>query len=426
MEKKVVKLEHITRIEGRLNITIVLKGSEIVSTKAEALEGTRLLEKILIGRKYYEIPDIVSRMCGVCQAIHRVTAVQALEKAFNIEIPDELKMIRELVVLSGQIQSHVLHLYAFVLPDFLGYSSMLEMFKKYGSIVKSALKLKKLANRITEITGGRAVHPITPIVGGLSKIPLRRELESILYTAKNIKNLCMDLIDIILSLDMPDFKRKTNYLSLYSTSKYPILEGDSKIYGKNVFRQEEYDKYIEPIPEEYSYARHYILKGIGEYMVGALARFNNNYQSLSEDAREIADKYDLKFPSYSPFDNNKAQAIEMIHLSDAMIEIAEELIESPPKIKRVKFDVKEGNGISITEAPRGLLIHHYKVSKNGKIVEANIITPTAQNYKNIEADIKSYLPKLLAENSQNIKLEIEKLVRAYDPCVSCSARFLKL
>jgi len=427
MVKKIYTLESIPKIEGHLNFTVIVEDNKVVKAQAEALEGVRLLERLLIGKKYYEIPDITSRMCGVCQAIHKVTAVQAVEKALDIQLPETLNMLRELVVIGGHLQSHILHLYAFVLPDFLGYKSIIDMLPKHKKTIKKIFMLKKLANNITEIIGGRAVHPITPIVGGFSRLPSRHELEITLNQAKEFKRHVNEIAELILSIEMPKLERKTKYVSLYNGKDIPLLSGSVKIYNELVFNPEEYEQYLESITETYSMARHYLIKtGKEPYMVGALARLNNNHAYLSDAAKELAKKYSVKFPSYSTFDNNKAQALELVHYIEKAMEINETLLDNIPRVGRVKYKIKEGNGVSITEAPRGLLIHHYKVDANGNIQEANIITPTAQNYKNMEADATAYLPQIIInKKKEEIEFELEKLIRAYDPCVSCSARFYR-
>ena len=419
-------LEHITKIEGHLNFTVIMKSDQVVKAKAEALEGTRLLERLLLGKNYQEIPDIASRMCGVCQAIHRITAVQAIENAFGIDLPEEMEKLRKLVVIGGHLQSHILHLFIFVLPNFLNRRNIFEMLPQHRKLISNALRLKKLANNITESIGGRAVHPVTPIVGGFSKLPSRRTLEITLKMSKEFKKLAEETLDSILSLEMPKFERKTNYVSLYSGEEFPLLKGSVKISNGELFKPSEYEEYIEYVTEEYSTARHYLLKKEKlEYMVGALSRVNINYDFLSDTAKAAAKTYGLKYPSYSPFENNKAQALEILHFADEMIFLVEDLLYKQPKYKKVDFKVKAGEGVSITEAPRGLLIHHYKINEHGKVEEANIITPTAQNYKNMEADVATYATRLILEGSENIEFELEKLVRAYDPCVSCSARFFR-
>ncbi len=157
-------------------------------------------------------------------------------------------------------------------------------------------------------------------------------------------------------------------------------------------------------------------------MVGARSRINNNYSLLTEEAKKYCEIYGLKFPSHSPFMNIKAQAIEMIHLSSRLVDVLEQLSSTTFKEDCVKYNV---GGVSITEAPRGILVHHYKVDEDGKIVEANIITPTAQNYKSMEHSLQKYLTTIVERDLNLISRRVEEFVRAYDPCVSCSARFLR-
>ncbi len=425
MSEQVILIEGVPKIEGHLNFSIIIEGRRVVETRAEALEGVRLLERLLIGKRYTEVPDIASRMCGVCQAIHKVTAVQAVEKALGIELPEELEILRRLVVIGGHLQSHILHLYMFVLPNFMGRPSIVAMLDEHEDLIRDVLRLKKLANAITEITGGRAVHPVTPIVGGFSKVPPRHKLELALALAKKFRRMVERPVEVILSLEMPKFERKTTYVSLSGDGEFPLLRGDIKTSEGVVFRPEEYEDYIMYVTEEYSMARHYLLRNGSEYMVGALARVNNNYGLLSDSAKEMARKYGLRFPSCSPFDNNKAQALELVHFADEAVDLLEELLSTTITRERVDYIVTRGEGVSATEAPRGLLIHHYKLDRRGRIEKANIITPTAQNYKCMEADMKAYVSTLLEKEGYDLKHEAEKLIRAYDPCVSCSARFFR-
>jgi len=420
-----VVLEKVARIEGLLNLAVVIKEGKVIETRAEALEGTRLLERILLGRDYEEVPDLASRMCGVCQAIHRVTSVQALEEALGVELPEQLELLRELVAIGGHLQSHILHLYFFVLPDFMGKSSIFELLPSHEQLIRRVLRLKRIANAITEIVGGRAVHPVTPVVGGFTSLPSRPKLERALSLAKTFRDLVKEPARLILSLEAPEFERKTAYVSLKGDGGIPLLRGPVTISGRGEFRPREYEKYIKYITESYSMARHYTLSDGSEYMVGALARLNNNHPHLSDGARELAATFDVKFPSYSPFDNNRAQALELVHFAERAIDILDTLLESPPGRARVSFEVRRGEGVAVTEAPRGLLVHHYKLDAKGRVTLANIITPTAQNYKNLEADAREFVTALLERGAEDLERKTEMLIRAYDPCVSCSARFFR-
>ena len=156
-------------------------------------------------------------------------------------------------------------------------------------------------------------------------------------------------------------------------------------------------------------------------MVGPLARITLNHDNLSDGAKQLLKGTKLKIPDYSPYMNNVAQAIEILHCIEKSMEIIENL-----KIKNENVDVtpRAGEGFGVTEAPRGTLYHHYKINEKGIVEWINIITPTAQKLKNIEADVKEFLPQILDKSKEQIIFELEKLIRAYDPCMSCSAHFL--
>lgn len=417
MSSKII-IDEITRIEGHLNVTIEIKDN-LVRARAESMEGIRLLEDILLGKYYWDVPDITSRMCGVCQAIHRITSIQAIEKALNIELSDEIKLIRELIAIAGHIQSHIIHLHLFVLPDIYYKRSIIDLIPSHRELIMKAIKIKGVMDEIVKLYGGRTVHPITPVIGGFTAIPKNQYAKYYLEKLNELKENVINIIEPILNISWPDFNRKTTYLSLKG-KKIPLLDGI--IFDGDIeFLPEEFDKYIEPEIENYSTARHYLFRGV-EYFVGALSRINNNSNELSDNAKELMEKYGYKFPSYNTFHNNVAQALEIIHYYDRALDIFKELSKIRIKKALVDYEINEGYGVSATEAPRGLLIHAYRIDDDGKIIMARIITPTAQNYKNMERDIEKFVSYMLDRGI--IKREVETLIRAYDPCVSCSARFI--
>jgi coenzyme F420-reducing hydrogenase alpha subunit len=201
------------------------------------------------------------------------------------------------------------------------------------------------------------------------------------------------------------------------------MEGHISCVSGQCLITKDYDKHLKEFFNPDSTAKFVQIAG-KSYAVGALARINNNLKFLSKDAKKIITSNKIKFPNYNPFFNNFAQAVETVHLFDRCIEILTKLKlkEEPlPKIKP-----KAGRGIGVLEAPRGILFHDYTFNKKGEVVKANIITPTSQNLMNIENDIKDFLPGLLKYKKPRIALELEKLIRAYDPCISCSTHFLEV
>lgn len=423
MNHELVEVKGVPKVEGAVDVVVKLV-NEHFEVKVKAREGIRLLERLLIGKSYREIPFIVSRMCGVCPIIHNITSIQALEKALSVNVGDEVKGVREAMTIGGHLQSHLIHLYVFTLPDIVGKKNIVEVIGENEKMVKTVFRLKKIANTITDYLGGRAVHPITPTIGGQTKIPSKNVMLTLLRQAQLFKETLKEILEVILAAELPEFEEKTQYLSLKSNEIYPILDGELTVSNEKFFTQNEYENFITYVNEEYSTARHYLLNG-KPYMVGSLSRINNNYSLLTEEAKKYCEIYGLKFPSHSPFMNIKAQAIEMIHLSSRLVDVLEQLSSTTFKEDCVKYNVKGGEGVSITEAPRGILVHHYRVDENGKIVEANIITPTAQNYKSMEHTLQKYLTTIVERDLNLISRRVEEFIRAYDPCVSCSARFLR-
>ncbi|MHA1616592.1 MAG: Ni/Fe hydrogenase subunit alpha [Candidatus Njordarchaeales archaeon] len=427
MRGKTVKAKEITRIEGHLDLEVIISEDK-VRAKAMAREGTRILEKVLIGRDYWEIPEIASRMCGVCNAIHKVTAVMAIENALGIEPSPDIQLIRELIVIGGHIQSHILHLFYFVLPDYLGTSSIINNIMRNNlEIVRDAMRVKKWANELVERFGGRAVHPVTPVVGGLSKLPTREDVLKVLKKLKDVKNVANRLVECLLERSFLDFPAEKNFVSLRESNDVPLLRGFVSICGENVV-SENYLSYVKCVIEEYSTAPHFVLRTNESFMVGALARLNHNHENLTELVKELCARYNIGFPNQAVFANNQAQALEIMHF----IEKAEEILTRFAEKNSIGAYSRsvEGKqiGIAVTEAPRGLLIHQYGINEDGKITLANIITPTAQNLKSIERRTEDLVKEFLTKgiDIENLRKEIEKLVRSYDPCLSCAARFKKI
>jgi coenzyme F420-reducing hydrogenase alpha subunit len=166
--------------------------------------------------------------------------------------------------------------------------------------------------------------------------------------------------------------------------------------------------------------------GRDSYMVGALARFNNNHEQLHPRAREVADELGLKHPCYNPYMNNVAQVVETVHCFEDSINLIDELLSNGIEEEKAELTPKTGRGVGATEAPRGTLYHEHKIDDDGKITYANYIIPTGQNLANIENDLRSLVPGILHKERDDIIMDIEMLVRAYDPCISCATHLMKV
>jgi len=418
-----IKLDHIAKVEGHANLTVKVDAGKIQKVELAVVEGSRWFEGIVKGKKWDEVHLVVQRICGICSVSHTIVALQAIEDALGVKVSDQTKSLRELMEIGAFLQSHSLHLYLLALPDYLGYQSALDMASKYKKEVLRGLAIKKLGNDIDAVIGGRIMHPVAVKVGGFSKLPTQKELDLLLKKLEKTKGDAIKTAELFSGLAYKKFKRNTEYVSLKLEDGYPIISGKIMFSNGLEVPQHDYEKYLKETVMPYSFAKFSTFENRSFY-VGALGRVNNNYDMLSKNAQKCIEKFKINFPSYNPFHNNYAQAIEIVHCVDRAIEILKNLkieTETVPDIRP-----KAGTGISIIEAPRGILIHEFKLDSKGRVAKANVVTPTAQNLKNIEDDVKKLLPKMMDKTEKEIIFELEKLIRSYDPCISCSAHFLEL
>ncbi|MFW6014470.1 MAG: Ni/Fe hydrogenase subunit alpha [Candidatus Nanoarchaeia archaeon] len=419
-----LSIEHIAKVEGHGKLHVNVNKGEIECVQMEIFEGARYFEGLVKDRPYNEVPAVVSRICGICSQSHLLCSQLAIENALKVRVTKQTKQLRELLMLASLMQSHVLHLYFLALPDYLGYDSALAMAGKYKKEVARALQLKRLANDIVKTIGGREIHSLTPVIGGFSQLPTQKDIDHLLKRLKEHKADIEKTAQLFGKLKYPAFTRKTQYLALRDKDKIDYLKGN--LYtNKTKFTPQKYSKYITENVVDYSNTKCVKLKD-SELMVGALARINNNKKYFSRNAKSIINKSKIKFPSNNPYHNNAAQGFEIVDFYERMISILKNLKIKDEEPKQVKS--RAGHGFSVVEAPRGTLIHEYEINAKGRIKKANIIAPTTINLANIEEDIKAMLPELMKKTKSKNKIrdEMEKLIRAYDPCISCSTHFLEL
>lgn len=415
---KTIKLDHITKIEGHAKLTLQIEKNKLKKVKLDVYESARFFESLVLCRRYDQLSPLTSRICGTCSPSHAITSLVATENAFNIKVSEQTKTLRDLLMYGTIIQNHAMHLYLLVLPDYFGYDSAIEMASKYKKEVLMGLSLKKLGNELVTVVGGREIHPISAVIGGFSKIPEQDKLKEQLGKFKQMKKHAIATADLFSKLTYPKFSRETQAFGLVNKT-HSFYQGKINCVGGICFPEQSYDNIFEEHLKKGSTAKVVLYKN-KPFFNGALARLVVNRDSLSKDAKKYLPKIDLN----NPFHNNLAQAIELVHSFDRIIEILDNLKvhdEEP-----VKFNVKAGRGIAVTEAPRGLLFHDYTYDENGHCMKANIITPTAQNLKQMEEDLKQMLPPLLSKSEAIIKKHVEMLIRSYDPCFSCSSHFLEM
>jgi sulfhydrogenase subunit alpha len=412
-----VELDHVAKIEGHAKVTIKIEKNKLQNLDLEIFEGARFFENILKGKKYDELPLITSRICGVCSPSHTLAAIKAIENAFAITPNKEVVLLRELLAIGGLLQSHALHLYFLVLPDYVGYDSTLQMMPKYKQEILRALRIKRIGNKILTVIGGRDIHPLTSIVGGFSKTPALKDMQTLRDELQSIQDDAVKTVELFSRLAFPEFEYESTYMAIHDRR----LTGDTISYlenGKLEHLSNDFEKYITEYFQHDSTAEFVVMEGKG-YTTGALARINVNGEFLDNILQKQLK--DL-LPTKSPFSNIVFQSYEIASNIKRAVEILNELIQNPINVEPSdEIKPKKSTGIGVVEAPRGLLFQKYSFDNEGYCTYANVTTPTSQNLRTIEDCLKTYVSTHLHTPKEKLLMEIEKLIRAFDPCISCAA-----
>ncbi len=430
-ESKNVEVHHITRVEGHGNINVSIKNGAIEKCEWSIPEAPRFFEAMVVGRSWNEIHHITSRICGICSIGHSLASLKATESALGITVSEQDLKLRKLALHAENLQSHILHLGFLVLPDLMNVGSVIPLASTNLAEVKIVLQLHRTANEMSNLLCGRTTHPQRLIPGGFSKIPSIRELTALRKKLQDSIPSIQAVAELFKSLagKLPKFKRETEFISLTDPSEYALYDG--KITSS--------DTGVAPVREYLAYANEYVVaqstakwaKHTREsYMVGALARLNNNYKRLSPMALKVAEMFNLLPMCYNPFMNNIAQLVEVVNSVEDSIRLINELeaagLKSQPDYNNPEIKVKAGSGVGAVEVPRGILFHDYTYNDKGVCTKANCIIPTNQNHGNIQSDMKAILPQIIDKPQKEIELTLEMLVRAYDPCISCSTHVVKI
>lgn len=428
-----IKVEHLTRVEGHGNIVLNAKNGRVEEIQWQVPEAPRFFEALVVGRDYSELSTITSRICGICSIGHTLASLKATESAMGIKISDQSLMLRKLALHGENIQSHILHVGYLVAPDLFGVGSVFPLINTDKEAVVKIVNVHRLANEMCDMLCGRTTHPVTMVVGGFTKIPNKNGLIHLKSRIEETMKTAGEVVDLVLANadKLPEFTRETEYIGLTSDDEYALYDGmiGSTDTGKHEVREYESITNEWVVPHSTAkYAKH----NRESYMVGALARFNLNSAKLSPLAREVAEKFGLRAPCYNPFMNSIAQLVEVLHSMEDSMRIIDELLsrglENEKEKEKIKVEVKAGRGIGCVEVPRGILFHDYTYDKDGKCVKANCVIPTNQNHANIQKDMELFAPALLesGKTEKEIELALEMLVRAYDPCISCSTHYLNV
>ncbi len=422
-----LNVEALARVEGDGGITVTLDGNKVKGVTLDVHEGPRLIEQLVRGLTPADDLNVIPRICAICTLSHRYSAIRGLEKALGITPPEKAQLTRELMMLGENVESNSLHTFLLALPDFLGYPSAVAMLGDYPDDVTRALRLKKFGNHVMAVTSGRIVHGENPIIGGFGKYPTKKQLDEIKVRAHELIPDAVRDVELFASLKYPKYSESDMlFMSVNAPKNQYGFAGDSILIsnGKEV-NVEDYKKLTNERIVSHSFAKRSLFQN-ATFTVGANARMVNMGKRLDGQAKDLFKKHFDERWTHNPLLNNLAQAIEMLwsleHLPDACDKVAS---LDDPQIAKPTRDT--GSGTGAVEAPRGILYHHYEI-KNGLIDVADIITPTAQNLDDIEKHMKLTAEKMLAEkkSDEEVKLGLEMVARAYDPCISCATHLVTL
>ncbi len=418
-----IDIHHITRVEGHGNIVVDVVNGELKKCNLEVTETPRFFESMLLGRPYQDASHVTSRICGICAVGHATTSLRATEAALGIEPSEQTRLLRRLNFFGEILDSHILHVYMLVAPDFLNVGSVIPLASTAPDVVLRALRMKKLAGDLCEVICGRHTHPIAMTVGGFTHFPSASDLYELREKFANSWSDLDATVELFQTLPIPDFERETEYIALRNEAYYGFIDGDIVSTDGGKWPLSEYKSVTNEVVLPHSSAKH-CSNQRDSYMVGALARFKLNHDLLHPKAKAAADALGMEPTSTNPYMNSVAQVVEIVHciaegeaLIDTLLqrEIAWEEPVAPTRLS--------GEGVGACEVPRGVLFHHYQI-EDGRISGANCIIPTNQNVANVEADMRALVPTLMEMPQPEIAHRLEMLVRAYDPCISCSTHLL--
>jgi coenzyme F420-reducing hydrogenase alpha subunit len=370
------------------------------------------------------VPDLVARICGICPVAYQITAAQTLEKLFGVDLPFWAIAMRRAMYCGEWIQSHSLHIHLLAAPDFFGYDSAIGMARDYPDVVRRGLKLQAAGNALMELFGARSVHPVGVKVGGLHHAPTRGQVARMVAQLDEAVPLAEELVRWAAGIAMPQDDHDFTSVAMYDDDRYPIERGTIISSQGLGIAAEDFAQHFAEYQAPHSTALFSHLDG-RPYLVGPLARLNLNRERLPAGIQTLITETGLPFPSTNMFMSMAARAVEILY---ALGE-ARQLLQGYQPQSRPDVDVKPRAGVAMgcTEAPRGLLWHRYETDEEGRIVAAQIVPPTSQNQGRIEEDLQLSLNAFgLDHDDAALRLHCEKVIRNYDPCISCATHFLRL
>ncbi|WP_406737261.1 nickel-dependent hydrogenase large subunit [Streptomyces sp. NBC_00853] len=438
-----LRIPSLARVEGETALHLRIHDGTVTEARLKIYEPPRFFEAFLRGRAHTEPPDLTSRICGICPVAYQMSACRAIEDACGVVVDGQLAALRRLLYCGEWIESQTLHIHMLHAPDFLGEDDVIGLSRSHLEHVKRGLRLKQAGNAVVELLGGRAIHPVNVRLGGFHRAPTRAELSPLEERLRTALDDAWDTVRWVAGFEFPDAECDADLLALAESGTYAIESGvptvlpydaTSPPYG---FPLRDFTDHVAEEQVSHSTALHSRLDG-RRHLTGSLARWAVSGHLLSPLALQAAREAGLGDPPSragagrgevcrNPYRSILVRAVEVLYAVEEALRIIAEY-ERPAR-PCVEVLARAGTGHGATEAPRGLLYHRYAFDDGGRVTDARIVPPTAQNQGAIEEDLRRLVQAGL-DRGEGSEAELtrlcERAVRNHDPCISCSAHFLEL
>src|SRR5581483_8377026 len=367
MSRRTIRTEYLARVEGEGAMSVRIADGEVEHVELRIFEPPRFFEAFLQGRSFREAPDITARICGICPVAYQTSAVNALESLCGVEIPTPIRDLRRLLYYGEWIESHALHVYMLHAPDFLGYTSAVELARDAPEAVQRGLQLKKTGNQVMTVVGGREIHPINVKVGGFYRAPSKRELRALVEPLERAREASLETVRWTAGFEFPARTVECDLVALRAADGYAIDGGRIASTTGLDLAPSEYDEHFEELHVERSNALQSRLVTGGTYLCGPLARYTLNAPQLTPLARDAAQEAGLGRTCRDPFRSIVVRSVELVHACDEALRLIAAYDE--PEVSAVPVEAVAGTGYGVSEAPRGLLYHRYRIDADGTILE---------------------------------------------------------
>jgi F420-non-reducing hydrogenase large subunit len=460
-----ISIDPITRLEGHGKIDIFLDEEGNVANAYLVIPELRGFEKFAEGRPVEELPDITPRICGVCPEAHHMASVKACDAVYHVEVPPAAKKLRELFYSAFYVADHMTHFYILAGPDFVlgpdappAERNILGLIHKVGVEVGSrVIRARGMAMDIIGMLGGRKVHPLFGVPGGVGKAitseeraqieaTAREEIEFALFTLQLFRQIVLDnsaYRDMILS-DV--FTLPTYYMGLvdeqnrvnFYNGMVRVVDPEGREFVK--YAPHEYTQVIAEHVEPWTYLKFPFLKKIGWkglvtgkdsgiYQATPLSRLNAADGMATPRAQEAYEEFYATLggkPVHHTLATHWARLIEMLYAAERLLELATDPEITSPHVRNIPTATPD-EGVGIVEAPRGTLTHHYITDERGLVVKCNLIVGTTNNYAPIAMSVRQAAKGLIRKGqviTEGLLNRIEMAFRAYDPCFGCATHAL--